>query len=85
MGIVEDVLFSENIDEVFPAIAKRTVYKYSDIQNILKKRTLVILFRYKALDKEISRQQIAKAEIKGNIQSIRQLSNKKYSTLIHEN
>lgn len=85
MGIVEDILFSENIDEVFPAIAKRTVYKYSDIQNILKKRTLVILFRYKALDKEISRQQIAKAEIKGNIQSIRQLSNKKYSTLIHEN
>ena len=85
MGIVEDVLFSENIDEVFPAIAKRTVYKYSDIQNILKKRTLVILFRYKSLDKEISRQQIAKAEIKGNIQSIRQLSNKKYSTLIHEN
>lgn len=85
MGIVEDVLFSENIDEVFPAIAKRTVYKYSDIQDILKKRTLVILFRYKALDKEISRQQIAKAEIKRNIQSIRQLSNKKYSTLIHEN
>lgn len=24
MGIAEDILFSENIDEVFPAIAKRT-------------------------------------------------------------
>jgi len=85
MGIVEDILFSENIDEVFPAIAKRTVYKYSDIQNILKKRTLVILFRYKALDKEISRQQIAKSEIEGNIQSIRQISNEQYSALVHEN
>ena len=85
MGIVEDVLFSENIDEVFPAIAKRTVYKYSDIQNILKKRTLVILFRYKALDKEISNQSIVDAGVKGYIQSIRQISNEQYSALIHEN
>lgn len=85
MGIVEDVLFSENIDEVFPAIAKRTVYKYSDIQNILKKRTLVILFRYKALDKEIFHQRIATSKIEGNIQSIRKISNEQYSALIHEN
>lgn len=85
MGVVEDVLFSENIDEVFPAIVKRTVYKYSDIQTILKKRTLVILFRYKALDKEISNQSIAAAGVKGYIQSIRQISNEQYSTLIHEN
>lgn len=85
MGIVEDILFSENIDEVFPAIAKRTVYKYSDIQNILKKRTLVILFRYKALDKEISNESIVDADVKGYIQSIRQISNEQYSTLVHEN
>ena len=85
MGIVEDVLFSGNIDEVFPAIAKRTVYKYSDIQNILEKQTLVILFRYKALDKEISNQSIVNAGIKGYIQSIRQISNEQYSALIHEN
>ena len=85
MGIVEDVRFSENIDEVFPAIAKRTVYKYADIQNILKKRTLVILFRYKALDKEVSNQSIVDAGVKGYIQSIRQISNEQYSALIHEN
>jgi predicted GNAT family N-acyltransferase/predicted RNA-binding protein with PUA-like domain len=85
MGIVEDILISENIDEVFPAIAKRTVYKYSDIQNILKKKTLVILFRYKALDKEISSQSIVAAGVKGYIQSIRQISNEQYSALIHEN
>ena len=85
MGIVEYILFSENIDEVFPAIAKRTVYKYSDIQNILEKRTLVILFRYKALDKEISNQSIADADVKGYIQSIRQISNEQYFVLVHEN
>ena len=85
MGIVEDIQFSENIDEVFPAIVKRTVYKYSDIQNILKKRTLVILFRYKALNKEISNQSLVDAGVKGYIQSIRQISNEQYSALIHEN
>lgn len=85
MGIVEDVLSSENIDEVFPAIAKRTVYNYSDLQEILKKKTLVILFRYIALDKEISYLQIAKAKIEGYIQSIRKIDNKQYLALIHEN
>lgn len=85
MGIVENVLFSEDINEVFPTIAKRTVYKYSDLQKILNKKTLVILFRYVALDKEISSQAIANAGIKGYIQSIRQIDNEQYSKLIHEN
>ena len=85
MGIVEDVLFSENIDEVFPTIAKRTVYRYSDLLKILEKKTLVILFRYIALDKEISHQQIAKAKVEGYIQSIRKIDNQQYSALIHEN
>lgn len=85
MGIVENVLFSEDINEVFPTIAKRTVYKYSDLQEILNKKTLVILFRYVAIDKEISSQAIANAGIKGYIQSIRQINNEQYSKLIHEN
>lgn len=85
MGIVEDVLFSENINEVFPTIAKRTVYSYSDLLKILEKKTLVILFRYIALDKEISYQQIAKAKVEGYIQSIRKIDNQQYSALIHEN
>ena len=59
------------IDEVFPAIAKRTVYSYSDLLKILETKTLVILFRYIALDKEISYQQIVKAKVEGYIQSIR--------------
>ena len=85
MGIVEDILCSDNIDEVFPAIAKRTVYSYSDLQKILKKKTLIILFRYIALEKEISNQAITDANIIGYIQSIRRISNEQYSTLMHEN
>ena len=66
-------------------IAKRTVYSYSDLLKILEKKTLVILFRYIALDKEISYQEIAKAKVKGYIQSIRKIDNQQYSALIHEN
>ena len=69
----------------FSTIAKRTVYNYSDLQNILKKKTLVILFRYVALKKEISNRAIINASIKGYIQSIRQINNEQYSELIHEN
>lgn len=50
-----------------------------------EKKTLVILFRYIALDKEISYQQIAKAKVEGYIQSIRKIDNQQYSALIHEN
>ncbi len=33
MGMVGDALSSENIDEVFPAISKRTVHDHSDTEN----------------------------------------------------
>lgn len=82
MGIVEDVMFSEDIDEIFPIIAKRTVYNYWDLQNILKKRTLVILFRYVVLGKGISNRELAKAKIKGTLQSIRKINNEQYSILM---
>ena len=50
MGIVETSFVSEDINEVLPAIAKRTVYSCHEVKNMLKKRTLVILFRYIGLN-----------------------------------
>ncbi|MCQ2280346.1 MAG: GNAT family N-acetyltransferase [Bacteroidales bacterium] len=82
IGIVEKVFFSKDLDEVFPSIAKRTVYAYPDLQKILQQKTLVILFRYIALEQEIPREKIAEAGIKGNIQSIRQISHEQYMNLI---
>jgi len=85
MGIVEKAMFSENIDEVFPLIAKRTVYSYQYLkENMLTKRTLVILFRYIAMRKEISNSAIRKVGIKGQIQSIRKISNEQYLELANE-
>lgn len=84
MGVVEETLFSENIDEVFPMIAKRTVYNYSYLTEILKQKTLIILFRFIALDKEIPFSALASVGIKGYIQSIRKISNEQYIALRNE-
>ena len=84
MGIVEDIFFSESIDEVFPLISKRTVYSHADLVKILKQKTLVILFRFIALEKEITLKSIVSACIEGNIQSIRKISNEQYNVLRNE-
>lgn len=84
IGFVENVLFSEDINEVFPIIAKRTVYTFSEVQEFLRKKTLVILFRYIELEREIPHRKIDEVGIKGNIQSIRQISNEQYVSLKYE-
>jgi hypothetical protein len=84
MGVVEDVFFSENIDEVFPLISKRTVYSYADLIEILKQKTLILLFRFIALDKEVTFKSLASVGVMGNIQSIRKISNEQYIALRNE-
>lgn len=81
MGIVEDAFTSDNVEEVFPKIAKRTVYTHSDLEKILSQETLTILFRFIPLDYEISWSEIQSVGIKGNIQSIRKISNEQYTAL----
>lgn len=84
MGVVEDVFFSESIDEVLPLISKRTVYTYTDLVKILGQKTLIMLFRFIALDKEIPLKTIVSAGIEGNIQSIRKISNEQYIAIKDE-
>ena len=84
MGVVENAFFSDDVDEIFSSIAKRTVYSYDELKRITNKRTLVILFRFIALNKEISRTDISNAGIKGYIQSIRQITNDQYLLITNE-
>lgn len=84
VGIVERAFFSDNIDEVFSIIAKRTVYSYTELQEIMNKKTLVILFRFVALNKAITSQSLQDAGIKGYIQSIRQISDEQYIKIKNE-
>ena len=64
--------------------SKRTVYTFSEVQEFLRKKTLVILFRYIELEREIPHRKIVEVGIKGNIQSIRQISNEQYVSLKYE-
>ena len=84
MGVVENAFFSDDVDEIFSSIAKRTIYSYDELKRITNKRTLVILFRFIALNKEISRTDISNAGIKGYIQSIRQITNDQYLLITNE-
>ena len=84
MGIVESVFFSDNVDDVFLRIAKRTVYSYDELREITNKKTLVILFRFISLNREISNKDIKDAGIKGNIQSIRKITNDQYLSIKNE-
>lgn len=81
MGIVENTLISQDINEVWPLIAKRTVYDYSTVESILQKKTLVILFRYVELSRCVKRTDLIQCGITGNIQSIRKISNSQYTEL----
>lgn len=82
VGIVEKTFFSDDIEEVFSAIAKRTVYNYAELREMLEQKTLVILFRFIALDREIPAAKIAEVGIKGNIQTIRKIENEQYQKLL---
>ncbi len=85
MGIVEEVFFSDDIDDVFPRIAKRTVYSKSQLTEILNQKTLVILFRYITLNQEVPLNELSSIGINGNIQSIRRISNEQYRAIKDEN
>lgn len=82
MGIVEKIFFSTDINEVLPSISKRTVFSMGQLENILLKKTMVILFRYIELDKKISYEKIEKAGIKGPIQTIRRITDEQYREII---
>lgn len=82
MGIVEKIFFSSDINEVLPSIAKRTVFSINELHNILMEKTMVILFRYIEINKEISIRKIEIAGIKGPIQTIRKISDEQYKEII---
>ena len=81
MGVVETSVCSQDINEVWPLIAKRTVYDFSTVSEMLHKPTLVILFRYIELQREVKRVDLTCSGIVGNIQSIRSINNQQYSIL----
>lgn len=77
VGVVEFAANLKDLDKILQLVSKRTVYPLSEIEKMSKKPTKVLLFRLAThLGVPISRDEMAVGgKIRGNIQSIRRVSN----------
>jgi rRNA-processing protein FCF1/GNAT superfamily N-acetyltransferase len=83
IGVVEQTYRGRDIDKVLPLVSKRTVYSRKEIEDQLKKETLIILFRLLRTFSPIKYFVIERAGIKGPIQSMRKISHEQYEKCIH--
>jgi len=74
IGIVEYVFKSNDAQEILAHVSKRTVYSQSEIEGMTEKDTVVILFRLLGYIPPISDAELAKRDVRGPIQTIRQVS-----------
>lgn len=78
IGVVEQIYRGSDINKVLPLVSKRTVYSQPEIEKILRKETLVILFRLMKTFPPIEKEAFNKAGIKGPFQSIRKITHEQY-------
>ena len=74
IGVVEQTYRGRDIDKVLPLVSKRTVYSRKEIQEQLKRETLIILFRLLRNFSPIKHFVMERVGIKGPIQSMRKIS-----------
>lgn len=84
IGIVENVQFSDNLEETIALVSKRTVYSNQQLQDLLSKKILIILFRMVKYISPIQHNRFAQTNIKEPIQTIREISSAAYEQLIRE-
>lgn len=85
IGVVEYTCRTSNIAEALALVSKRTVFPNDELQEMLKKETLIILFRFAKTIPAISFRKFLTANIKGNIQTIRRISHNSYLQLVSSN
>lgn len=83
IGVVEQTYRGRDIDKVLPLVSKRTVYSRREIEEQLKKETLIILFRLLRIFPPIKHFMMERVGIKGPIQSMRKISHEQYEKCIH--
>lgn len=83
VGVVEDILRSGNASDLIPFVARRTVFFDEEIDaKVAKGEQLAVLFRIvKYLKHEVRWNEMAKAGVKGAVQSIRALDHEVYKKL----
>ncbi|KAA1291509.1 hypothetical protein C4X99_15145 [Leptospira interrogans serovar Geyaweera] len=75
IGVCEYTFRSQDPKEIILKIGQRTVYSFSEIENLTKKEVLVVLFREsRILEKPISFDELSRmGAVKGSIQSIQKI------------
>lgn len=81
IGIVEQVLFSKELAETIALVSKRTVFSKQQLEKLLEKPILIILFRLMKYIAPISHKQFKNVNIKEPIQTIREISSEAYEVL----
>lgn len=83
IGIVEQAYRGSDIDKVLPLVSKRTVFSREDIEKLLQKETLIILFRLLRTFPPIRHGVLEKAGIKGPIQRMRKITHEQYEKCVN--
>jgi len=83
IGVVEQTYRGRDIDKVLPLVSKRTVYSRREIEEQLKRETLIILFRLLRIFPPIKHFVMERVGIKSPIQSMRKISHEQYEKCIN--
>lgn len=86
IGIVESSHEFKEADKIMQLVSKRTVYSYTDIVKMAKKKTKVILFRLADhLSEPVRYDWLKKQEVvNGPIQTIRRISDESFQRVVHK-
>lgn len=78
IGVVEQTYRGREVGKVLPLVSKRTVYSRAEVEEWLRRETLVILFRFIRSFPPVSQSAITRSGIQGPIQSIRKITHEQY-------
>ena len=84
VGVVEQIYRGKDVEQVLPLVSKRTVYSKNEIEDRLKKETLVILFRLMQVFPPVTFDVLASAGVKHPIQTIRKITHEQYVHLFNQ-
>lgn len=83
IGIAENIQDIKDLEKIMQMVSKRTVYSFTEIAEMAKKKTKVILFRLvQHIEKEIEYQWLLNnMVVNGPIQTIRKISNESFQKI----
>lgn len=84
IGIVEIAIHTTDLNEANSLVTKRTVYKDTEVERLLEKKTLIILFRLQKYIEPIRKHELENAGLIGPYQSIRQIDNDKFNEVFSD-